>query len=206
MTPTAAETRHIKLAPSVDGLLPLIRERWSPRSFSSRDVSSADLRVIFEAARWAPSSSNEQPWRYIVGTRNSPTHQKIAAFLHPGNQLWAPRASVLMLGAAKKNFARDHAPNPYAFYDLGAATVLITLQAVALGLITHQMAGFNHEAARASLAIPEDYALGSVMALGYQDEPSALPSEKLIASETAPRTRKPLSEIALSAWDEPLNL
>ncbi len=207
MTVPAAEAHHIKHAPPADGVLPVLLERWSPRSYDpSRDVSLTDLRRLFEAARWAPSSSNEQPWRYIVGLRNSSAHQKIAAVLAPGNQVWAPHAPVLLLGVTRTHFARNDAPNAYALYDLGAATVLITLQATALGLSTHQMAGFDHHAARASLSIPEDYALGSVMAIGYQGEPGALADEKHLASETAPRTRKSLSEIVFSAWNIPLAL
>ena len=206
MTLSAAEARRIKHAPPAEGVLPVVLERWSPRSYSDRDVSAADLRRIFEAARWAPSSANEQPWRYIVGLRNSPTHAKIAAALSPGNQNWAPNAPILILGAARSTFASSGEPNPYAFFDLGAATLIITLEATSLGLATHQMAGFNHDAIRQSLEIPADYLLGSVMALGHQDEPSKLTSEKHLASETAPRTRKPLSEIAFSAWNQPLTL
>jgi nitroreductase len=206
MTISAAEAHRAKHAPAVDGVLPIILERWSPRSYDSREVSLADLRLIFEAARWAPSSSNEQPWRYLVGRRNSQTHSKIAACLNPGNQIWAAHVAVLMLGVARTRFARNDTPNAYAFYDLGAATMLITLQAAALGLVTHQMAGFDHAAIRTALGIPEDFLLGSVMAIGHQGEPSALPNEKLLGSETATRTRKPLSEIAFSAWNEPLDL
>lgn len=206
MTVSAAEAHRIKRAPAVEGVLPIILERWSPRSYDSREVSLADLRLIFEAARWAPSSSNEQPWRYLVGRRNSRTHSKIAACLNPGNQIWAADAAVLMLGVASTRFTRNDAPNAYALYDLGAATMLITLQATALGILAHQMAGFDHAAVRQALAIPEDFLLGSVMTLGYQGEPSALPNERLLSSETASRTRKPLNQIAFSSWNEPLDL
>jgi nitroreductase len=113
---------------------------------------------------------------------------------------------VLILGTAHTRFSRNGTPNGYAMYDLGAATAMLILQATAMGLAAHQMAGFDHDAARKAFEIPEDYSLGSVMALGYQGEPAALPDAKMIATETAPRTRKPLSEIAFSAWGEPAKL
>jgi nitroreductase len=206
MTLSASEVNQLKHAPAVEGVLPVIHQRWSPRSFAEREVSAADLAKVFEAARWAPSSNNEQPWRYLVGVRNSDTHSKIAATLAGFNKVWAPNAPVLILGTASSRFSRNGRPNGYALYDLGAATVLITLQAAALGLATHQMGGFDHDAIRQALAIPEDYVLGSVMALGYLGEPAELGDEHLIASEVAPRSRKPVSEIVFSAWGEPAQL
>src|ERR1700721_1142994 len=100
MTISAAEARKAKHAPKVDGVLPIFLERWSPRAFEEREVSGADLRRIFEAARWAPSSNNEQPWRFILGRRNSDTFQKIASSLVSFNQAWAPKAPTLILGTA----------------------------------------------------------------------------------------------------------
>jgi nitroreductase len=161
---------------------------------------------VFEAARWAASSFNEQPWRFLVGTRNSLTHKKIFSTLIGFNQGWAGAAPVLILGAASTKFAHNGTTNAYALYDLGAAAAYLCLQAAELGLSTHSMAGFDHEAARKTFEIPEDYALGAVIALGYQGEPAALGHEKLIALETEPRERKPLSEFVLSAWDTPAQL
>jgi nitroreductase len=206
MTLSAQEAHQLKRAPAHENLLPVILERWSPRSFDSRDVSPADLKRVFEAAHWAPSSFNEQPWRFIVGRHGSETFQKIVSTLSAGNQPWAPNAPVLILGVAKTHFTQNNNPNYYALFDLGAASALVTLQAAALGLATHQMAGFDRDAARKTFAIPDEYAIGSVMALGYQGEPSALPSEKLIQMETSPRSRKPLSEIILEAWGVPAKL
>ncbi len=202
MTMSADEINKLKHAPALEGLLPLFLERWSPRSFAGREVSRADLKRVFEAARWAPSSGNAQPWRFIVGIKGSETHAKIVSTLAGFNKEWAPKAPVLILGAANAVNARG-AANAYAMYDLGAAAVSITLAAEALGLATHQMGGYDHDAARKEFGIPESYALGSVMALGYQDQPAALANEDLISRETAPRMRKSLSEIAFSAWDEP---
>ena len=203
MTLSASEANQLKQASVAMAVTPVIRQRWSPRSFTDREVSVSNLMKVFEAARWAPSSSNEQPWRFLVGLRNSATHAKIAATLVGFNQAWAPKAPVLILGTAHTKFSRNGNPNGYALYDLGAASAFVILQASALGIVTHQMGGFDRDAARQAFEVPEDYALGSVMALGYQGEPDALSNEKLIENETAPRTRKPLSEVAFTAWDEP---
>lgn len=197
------EADKLKRAPAVEGVLPVILERWSPRSFDSRPVSEELLKKVFEAARWAPSSSNEQPWRFLVGRRGDPTYAKIFEALVEGNKAWAKAAPVLILGAAKTLFSQNNVPNGYARHDLGAASAYLVLQAHALGLKAHQMAGFDQEAARKLFGIPEEYVLGSVIALGYQGEPEALGDERRIAQETAPRTRKPLGEIVFSDWDVP---
>jgi len=210
MTLSALGVDRLKHAPPVEGVLPAVLGRWSPRSFTSREVGEKDLARVFEAARWTASSSNEQPWHYLVGIRNVPsyaaTYEKIFAALVDANKAWAGAAPVLILGIARTRFARNNAENAYALYDLGAATCYLTLQASALGLATHQMAGFNHDAARRSFEIPANYALGSVVALGYQGEPAALGSEQLVDREIAPRVRKSLKDFVLSAWGEPASL
>lgn len=200
------EVNKLKHAPAVEGVLPIFHQRWSPRSFTDREVAPADLAKVFEAARWAASSSNEQPWRFFVGTRNSEAYKKIFDTLLPFNQLWAASAPVLIFGVAKTNFSSNNNPNRVALYDLGAATSYLTLQATALGLTTHQMAGFDADAALKAFEIPADYIPGAVIALGYQGEPAALPNQKFIDMETAPRQRKPLQEIVLSAWNTPADL
>jgi len=202
MTLSAHEVNHLKKAPAVEGVMPEILDRWSPRAFNEREVSAADLHTLFEAARWAPSSYNEQPWRFVVGARGSETWKKIFESLMPFNQLWAGHAGVLILGAAKTKFSHNDAPNRVALFDLGAASAYLVLQAHALGLATHQMGGFDGAAARAAFAIPEEYILGSVIAVGYQGEPSALKNDQMQANEVAPRQRKPLSEFVFKAWDE----
>jgi nitroreductase len=113
---------------------------------------------------------------------------------------------VLILGVAKTKFSHNDSPNRVALYDLGAASSYLTLQAAALGLSTHQMAGFDQDAARKSLEIPENYVIGAVVALGYQGEPGALANEQLAAQEVAPRKRKPLNEFVFSSWDTPAHL
>lgn len=206
MTLTASEVNKMKYAqPSTDGVLPVILERWSPRAFADRDVSPADLKTIFEAGRWAPSSYNEQPWRFFVGYRNSQTYKKIFDALVPFNQDWAKGAPVLILGIAKTRFSNNGSPNNYAAHDLGAAMGLMALQATAMGFAAHQMAGFDWVKARESFEIPETYTMGSVMALGYQGELANL-ADKFQAQEQSPRSRKPLSEIVFSAWDHPADL
>src|SRR4051795_11903038 len=121
MTLSASEVDQLKQAPAQEGILPAILHRWSPRSFAERDVSPADLKPIFEAARWAPSSYNEQPWRFFVGHRGSETYNKILDALVPFNQDWAKSAPVLVLGVAKTRFSHNDSPNNYAAHDLGAA-------------------------------------------------------------------------------------
>jgi nitroreductase len=206
MTLSAKETHALKKAPAVDGVIPVILERWSPRSFADREVSPATLAKVFEATRWAASSYNEQPWRFLVGTRGSSAYEKIFQSLGEFNQKWARTAPVLILGVAKTKFSHNGTDNRVAFYDLGAAASYLTLQAAALGLATHQMAGFDPEAARKAFGIPPEYVIGAVIALGYQGEPAALDHPGMIEQETSPRSRKPLSEIVFSEWDEPAKL
>lgn len=205
MSLTATEVHALKIAPPVEGVLPAIRERWSARSFTEREVSQETLRKVFEAARWAASGGNSQPWRFVVGVKGSETHEMIAGTLAGFNKEWAPKAPVLILGTALAVNAKG-APNPYALFDLGAASAYLTLQAAELGMTTHQMAGFDNAAMRSALGIPEEYALGTVIALGYQGEPAALGNATLIEREISARTRKPLNEMVFSAWDKPAEL
>ncbi len=206
MTKSATEAHELKKAPHVTGVLPIFHERWSPRSFADREVSRETLGKVFEAARWAASSYNEQPWRFLVGTRGSETYKKIFEALGEFNQNWARTAPVLILGVARTTFSHNNTPNRHALYDLGAAASYMTLQAAALGVATHQMAGFDAEKARALLGIPADYVIGAVIALGYQDEPAKLGDEGLIKQETTPRQRKPLHDFVLEAWGKGMEL
>lgn len=206
MPPTASEVNNLKHAPAVEGVLTAIMHRWSPRSFADRDVSAHLLKKVFEGARWAASSFNEQPWRFLVGDRKSLTYKKIFSALVPFNQAWAASAPVLILGAAKTKFSHNDSPNRVALFDLGAASSYLTLQASALGLSTHQMAGFDEAIARQAFEIPDTYILGSVIALGYQGEPEALPNQQFIDQEVAPRQRKPLKDFVFSAWESAADL
>lgn len=206
MVLSAHDLYEKKKAPHVEGVLPVFHDRWSPRSFSDREVSVDTLAKVFEAARWAPSSSNEQPWKYLVGLRGSETHKKIFESLAPLNQKWAGKAPVLMIGTASKTFNKTGKPNRFALHDLGAADAYLVLEAAALGLAAHQMGGYDEPKARELLGIPEEYLAGSAIALGYQDDPEKLGDATLVERETADRTRKPLGEIVLSGWDEAMEL
>jgi len=206
MTPSAQETNEKKKAPHVNRVLPVFHDRWSPRSFADREVSREELVAIFEAARWAMSSGNEQPWRYIVGLRGTDTHRKIFEALVPGNQNWAGKAPVLIIGTAAKNLARSGAPNKFAMHDLGAADAYLVLETASLCLAAHQMAGYDEAKARELLGIPEEFHFGSVIALGYQDDPEKLGDPTLVEREVGPRSRKSLSEIVQSTWGVSMGL
>ncbi|MBC8102297.1 MAG: nitroreductase family protein [Cytophagales bacterium] len=179
----------------------LLKQRWSPLAFAETPVTPATLRRLFEAARWTPSSYNEQPWRFIVGTKEGDpeTYGKIRDTLVPSNQSWAQTAPVLILGVARTTFSHNDAPNSAALYDLGQAVANLTLQASELDLLIHQMGGYDRDGARAAFEIPDTYALAAVLALGYEGDPSRLADEKLQARHSEPvRPRRPLPEIVLS--------
>jgi nitroreductase len=195
----------LKHGPAESGVEDIILKRWSPRSYSDKPVSSADLTKIFTAAAWAASSYNEQPWRFLVGHKGDETYAKILDSLNEFNQGWAKSAPVLILTVGKKTFAQSGQPNAYALHDTGAASANFSIEATALGLHTHGMGGLDRDKARANFNIPEDYEVGAVWALGYLGEPTALP-EQLQEMETAPRTRKPLSEFVFSSWDKAAKL
>lgn len=175
----------------------LIRERWSPRAFASKSVEPAVLASLFEAARWAPSSNNEQPWAYLVATKDDTENfAKTLRVLVEFNAAWAKEAPVLMIAVSRLNF-QNGTPNRNAFYDTGAATALLSVEATARGLAVHQMAGFDHDKAKKVFEIPEDCEPIAAIAIGYPGDPNSLP-EKLRDREVAPRTRKPLSEFVMS--------
>jgi nitroreductase len=192
----------LKHAPPVPGVLDVILSRWSPRAFAAKEVSSGDLMKLFEAARWTASSYNEQPWRFLVGRQGDETYRKIFESLVEFNQSWASSAPVLVLSVAKKIFTNNAAENRFALHDTGAATANLALEATVLGLHTHSMAGFDAEKARALFAIPQEYEMGSVTAIGYLGDPATLPGA-LREREEAVRQRKPLKEIVFSSWEAP---
>jgi len=185
----------------------LIRSRWSPRAFSQRDVSNEDLKAILEAARWAASSNNEQPWRFFVARKqNGADHARLLDTLVPANQAWANKAPVLIIMAAKRTFSHNGTPNYYGLHDAGQALAHLMLQATALGLHAHAMAGFDREKARKEIGIPDDYDIGAAVVLGYLGDPDQLPENKR-EPELAKRQRKPLNEIAFGGhWNKPLDL
>ena len=183
----------------------LLRQRWSPRAFDDRPIEQEKLRSLFEAARWAPSSNNEQPWRFIVANRDYETEwNRLLACLVEGNRKWAYRAPVLILSAASLNFEDDAKPNRHAFHDTGMAVENLVLQATALGLAAHQMAGFDVEKARADLQIPLGYEPVAMIAVGYPGDPASLP-DRLRERELRARSRQPISEWTFCGqWGDPL--
>jgi nitroreductase len=176
----------------------LIRNRWSPRAFADKTVPPEVLRSLFEAARWAPSSNNEQPWAYLVATKDDAENfAKMLGVLVEFNAGWAKDAPVLALSVAHTTTQRDGRPNRVALHDVGSATAQLTFEANARGLQVHQMAGFDAEKARQTFAIPPDWEPVAAMAIGYPGNPDSLP-EKLRDRELAPRTRKPLGEFVMT--------
>jgi len=182
----------------------LLQRRWSPRAFAERPVEPEQLQRLFEAARWAPSSNNEQPWHFIVGTKDDPSgHDRLFDCLKEGNKKWAIRAPVLMLSVARLNFEDEGTPNRHAWHDTGMAAFSLTLQATALGLIVHQMAGFDVEKAKIDLKIPSGYEPVAMIAVGYPGDPAVLP-EYLREREVTPRERKPATEfVSNGMWNGP---
>lgn len=176
----------------------IIKNRWSPRAFANKPVSPEVLRSLFEAARWAPSSSNEQPWAYIVATKDDPENfEKSLGALIEFNAGWAKNAAVLVIAVAELAFARNNAPNRNAQYDVGAASMQLSLEATARGLVVHQMAGFDPETAKESYDIPQGWEPIAAMAIGYPGDASSLP-EPYQSRENAPRSRKPIREFVMS--------
>ena len=193
-----------KIATADERTLDVIRQRWSPRAFSGRAVTTDDLIPLFDAARWAASCFGEEPWRFIVATKADPAqHETMLGCLAEANQAWAKDAPVLLLTVARKNFTHNNRPNFYALHDTGMALANLMLQAVSMGFYAHAMGGFDRERARVAYAIPDDYELGAAVAIGYLGDLSTLP-EKAVKTELAARSRKPLSEIVFeSAWANP---
>jgi nitroreductase len=176
----------------------LIRERWSPRAFADKPIPHDILRSLFEAARWAPSSNNEQPWAYLVATKDdSENYAKTLGVLVEFNANWAKNAPVLALAVAKLTFAKNNAPNRNAPYDLGAATAYLSVEAISRGIFVHQMAGFDPQKARQAFEIPADWDAFATLAIGYPGDLESLP-QSLKDREVAPRTRKSVSEFVMA--------
>ena len=180
---------------------PLLSARWSPYAFADKPVSDADLRSLFEAARWAASSYNEQPWSFLVARReNAAEFAKMIACLFEPNQAWAKTAPVLALGVVRQTFSRNDKPNRAAVHDLGLASANLTFEASTRGLVVHQMIGILPDKARETYAIPAHSEAWTALAIGYLGDSAALPPP-LKERDLAPRTRKPLREFVFGgAW------
>jgi nitroreductase len=187
-----------KPAPTDVPLHSLVRERWSPRAYSDKLVAPEVLQSLFEAARWAPSSSNLQPWAYVVATKDDPENfAKLLSTLVEFNSGWAKQAPVLVLSVAQVKMPKDGSPNRWAMHDVGSASAQLTFEANSRGLLVHQMAGFDQEKARQVFHIPPDWEPVAAMTIGYPGDPHSL-HEHLRDRELAPRTRKPLSEFVIT--------
>jgi nitroreductase len=197
-------TRHpfAKTASTAVPVHPLLAERWSPRGFDrTYQLDDVALTALLEAARWAPSSQNSQPWRFLVTRRGEEAHGRLFAALAPGNQAWSGTASALVLVAAR-TVGDDGAPQPWALYDTGQAVAALVTQAQADGLAVHQMGCFDTAAVRAEFGLGDTLTPVVVLAIGRSDRTADLP-EPLAARETAPRTRRPVSDLLLPARTEP---
>jgi nitroreductase len=195
---------HPKHAAADHEVLELIRERWSPRAFdASRRVSRDDLWRLLEAARWAPSSLNEQPWRFVVAHRDhSPeSHQALFSALGSSNQTWAHTAPVLILVAVQLALERTGEANRHAYYDAGQAVAFLSLQAQSQGLAIRQMEGFDHAIAREVCRVPDAFEPAVVMAVGYPGSPDTLTNDKHRAAEVMPRRRRPAADFVFDgSW------
>jgi nitroreductase len=182
----------------------LLEKRFSPYAFSARAVETENLRKLFEAARSAPSSYNEQPWRFVVARRqDAEAFERLLETLNERNRQWARQAPVLVLSVAKLDFTHNGRPNRHALYDVGQAAAYLTLQATELGLYVHQMAGFDPDKARQLLDIPDGYEPAAMMAVGYLgDSESGEGSPRQY--DRPRRIRKPLESLLFEgAWGKP---
>jgi len=193
----------IKEATTEHPIHELLSRRWSPYAFADREISRKDLHALFEAARWAPSANNEQPWSYVVAIRsNAEAFERLLCCLVEANQIWARHAWVLALGIVRETFARNEKTNATALHDLGLAAGNLLAEATARGLSVHQMAGILPDRARDLYAIPVHSRALTALAIGYAGDPASLP-ERLRGRDLAPRTRKPLAEFVFGGrWGE----
>lgn len=194
MSATAVATLPDRRADTPARLHPLLAGRWSPRGFDATyDLTETELTTLLEAARWAPSAANSQPWRFLAGRRGDATFDAIVELLMPGNQAWAPRASLLIVAVADTT---ESPMAPWALYDTGQAVAHLSVQAEELGLAVHQMGGFDADGIVNRFGLAPDLRPVSVVAIGRLDPDADLP-EPYATRERAPRERRPLSELLL---------
>jgi len=183
----------------------VLRTRWSPRAFTNRPVENKNLLALLEAARWSPSSMNEQPWHFMLAAKHDDpeAYRQLYKCLSKSNQRWVHRAPVLLLAAAKLHNARTGEPNVFAWYDVGQSVAFLTVQATALGLAVHQLGGFDRGKAREIIRLPDGYEPIVMLCIGYADSPEVLPDD-LRVREEAPRFRKPLESFVFTEeWGNP---
>lgn len=175
---------------------PQFPDRWSPRAFSAEAVSEAQVLTLLEAARWAPSASNNQPWRFVWALRGDAAFEAIAASLVPFNKGWAEKAAALIVVASRSVVDKEGAvvPNGFHAFDAGTAWGHLALQAHLDGLVAHAMGGFDHAKTASAIGLPEHHVLHAVVAVGYPGDAASLPEG--LQSRESPSPRLPLAEIA----------
>ena len=185
----------------------LLAERWSPYAFADRPISEADLSSLFEAARWAASSYNEQPWTYFIADRENPGEfARLLSCLVPANQTWARTAPILVLGIVSQRFSKSHKDNRAAVHDLGLASANLVMEATARGLSVHQMIGILPERARELYQIPEHHEAWTAMAIGFKANVDDMPID-MRERDLAPRQRKPTSQFVFTgSWAQSSSL
>ena len=174
---------------------PLFVNRWSPRAMSGEEISYDDLMGLFEAARWAPSSYNNQPWRFIYAMRNTDHWQRLFSLLVDGNKIWAQNAAVIIAVISRKNFEFNEKPAITYQFDAGAAWENLALEATTKRLVTHGMQGFDYNAARKVLAVPDSFDIMAMVAIGKLGQKENLPND--LQEREYPSDRKPLKEIVM---------
>ncbi len=177
---------------------PLLIQRWSPRAFSEKPIENEKLQRIFEAARWSPSASNEQPWAFIFGNKGDETFNNIMSTLVEFNQIWSQFAPVLVVSCARKDVIKGEGENHSRMYDVGQAVAHLTFQAASEGLYVHQMTGFDAEKTKELFHIPDNFEAVSIIAVGYIGNPKIL-HPNLEKMEYADRIRKPLTDFIFSS-------
>lgn len=191
-----------KVAQTQSPIHDIIARRWSPRAFADKPVESDKIISLLEAARWAASSSNVQPWSFIIATKDTPAaYDQLLQCLMEGNQIWAKDAPLLMLSVASL-YRKPEKPNRHAFHDVGMASTQLVLQATAMDLYVHMMGGFHKDKAQKTFQIPDTHEPVAAFAMGYLGQPDQLP-DKLKEQELADRVRKPLSEFVFTGgWGQ----
>lgn len=192
MSSAAAESRTPE-----HSVAPIFVQRWSPRAFSGEEIPESTLLALFEAARWAPSAMNAQPWRFVYARRGTPAFERFLSLLAPANQAWAGRASALIAVASVKTLHLPDRPGPVASeshsFDAGAAWAQLALQGQLSGWSTHAMGGFDRARATEALAVPADHHLEVIVAVGRRGDVASLP--EWARTRERPNGRKPVAEL-----------
>lgn len=176
-------------------ILDILKKRWSPRSFSDQALTPAQIKPLFEAARWAASSFNEQPWRFVIATKDDWTHyERILSCLVEKNQAWAKTAPLIGISIAKENFTKNDGENRCCEHDIGLAIGNLTAQATSMDLFVHEMAGIDQEKAKTTFNIPDGYHAFAGFAIGHVGKPEDLAEDWMVEAEKADRERKAFGE------------